>query len=71
MQLKEKKIAHANSTMVKANLPFNFEKQIGKPMIFDLKMVSEFEIEDWIIDNLPIGNDAYYIDHKIGQIYLL
>ena len=67
MRLKEKAIARANSGMVQANLPFNFEEQLGKPLLFNSKMVSESEIMDWIMDNLPIGNDTYYIDHETGS----
>ena len=47
-QLKEKSIARANSAMVLANIPFDHEKLLGVPLLFNLKMVSEFEIEDWI-----------------------
>ena len=67
MRPKEKVIARANSAMVQANLPFNFEEQLGKPLLFNLKMVSESEIIDWIMDNLPIDNDTYYIDHETGS----
>ena len=64
MRLKEKAIARANSTMVQANLPFNFEEQLGKSLPFNFKMVSGSEIMDWIMDNLPIDNDTYYFDHE-------
>ena len=53
--------------MALANLPFDPEKFLGVPLLFNLKMVSEFEIEDWISDNFPIGNDELYIKHNPGS----
>ena len=29
-------------------------------------MNSKMEIEDWLVDNLAINNDEYYIEHKQG-----
>ena len=53
--------------MALANLPFDPETFSGVPLLFNLKMVSEFEIEDWISDNFPIGNDELYIKHDPGS----
>ena len=53
--------------MALANLHFDPETFSGVPLLFNLKMVSEFEIEDWISDNFPIGNDELYIKHDPGS----
>ena len=66
-QLKEKAITRANSTLMQSNLSFDFETFMDKPLLFNLRMNSEFEIEDWIADNLPLGNDEFYIEHKRGS----
>ena len=29
-------------------------------------MTSEMEIEDWLVENLAVNNDEYYIKHKQG-----
>ena len=53
--------------MVLANIPFDPENFLGVSLLFNLKMVSEFKIEDWISDNFPIGNDELYIEHDPGS----
>ena len=65
-QLKEKAIARANSTIVQAGLKYNIENLIDVPLLFNLKMTDEFEVEDWLADNLAINNDKYYIKHRRG-----
>ena len=45
-RLKEKSTARANCAMTLANIPFDPEKFLGVPLLFNLKMVSEFETED-------------------------
>ena len=45
-RLKEKSTTRANPAMALANMPFDPEKFLGVPLLFNLKMVSEFEIED-------------------------
>ena len=65
-QLKEKAIACANSKMVQAGLKYDIENLIDVSLLFNLKMMDEFEIEDWLEDNLAINNDDYYIEHKRG-----
>ena len=66
-RLKEKSVSHANSAMALANIPFDPENFLGVPLLFNLKRVSKFEIEDWISDNFPIGNDELYIEHDPGS----
>ena len=65
-QLKEKAIACANSAAVQSNLSFDLEKLVDVPLLFNLRMTTEMEIEDWLVDNLDINNDEYYIKHKQG-----
>ena len=65
-QLKEKAIARANSTIVQAGLKYNIENLIDVPLLFNLKMTDEFEVEDWLADNLAINNGKYYIKQRRG-----
>ena len=65
-QLKEKVIAGANSAAVQPNLSFDLEKLVDVPLLFNLRMTTEMEIEDWLVDNVAINNDKYYIEHKQG-----
>ena len=65
-QLKEKAIVHANSKILQAGLKYDIENLIDVPLLFNLKMTDEFEIENWLQDNLAINNDGYYIEHKRG-----
>ena len=53
--------------MVLANIPFDFEKFLGVPLLFNLTMVSESEIEEYLQNNLPINNANYYWDHDPGS----
>ena len=53
--------------MVLANIPFDFAKFLGVPLLFNLKMVSESEIEEYLQNNLPINNADYYWDHGPGS----
>ena len=65
-QLKEKEIACGNSAAVQANFAINAEDFLDVPLLFNLKMTNEMEIEDWLVDNLAVNNDEYYIEHKQG-----
>ena len=65
-QLKEKLVARANSAAVQSNLGIDLENLVDVPLLFNLRMTSEMEIEDWLVDNLAINNDEYYIEHKQG-----
>ena len=65
-QLKEKEIACGNSAAVQANFAINAEDFLNVPLLFNLKMTNEMEIEDWLVDNLIVNNDEYYIEHKQG-----
>ena len=65
-QLKEKEIARGNSAAVQANFTINPEEFLEVPLLFNLKMTDEMEIEDWLVDNLAVKNDEYYIEHKQG-----
>ena len=51
---------------VKANLGINPEDFLDVPLLFNLKMTDEMEIENWLVDNLAVNNDEYYIEHKQG-----
>ena len=64
-QLKEKAVARANSAAVQINLGIDLENLVDVPLLFNLR-TSEMEIEDWLVDNLAINNDEYYIEHKQG-----
>ena len=35
--------------------------------MFNLKMTSEDEIFDWLVTNMAVDNDTYYIEHKDGS----
>ena len=63
-QLKEKAVARANSAAVQSTLGIHLENLVDVPLLFNLRMTSEMEIEDWLVDNLAINNDEYYIEHK-------
>ena len=65
-QLKEKAIAHANSAAVQSKLSFDLENLVDVPLLFNLRMTTEMEIEDWLVDNLATNNDECYIEHKQG-----
>ena len=65
-QLKEKEIARGNSAAVQANFTINPEDFLDMTLLFNLRMTDEMEIEDWLVDNLAVNNDEYYIEHKQG-----
>ena len=65
-QLIEKEIARGNSAAVQANFTINPEDFLDVPLLFNLEMTEEMEIEDWLVDNLAVNNDEYYIEHKQG-----
>ena len=65
-QLKEKEIARGNSAAVQANCTINPEDFLDVPLLFNLRMTDEIEIEDWLVDNLAVNNDEYYIEHEQG-----
>ena len=44
-QLKEKEIARGNSAAVQANFTINLEDFLDVPLLFNLKMTDEMEIE--------------------------
>ena len=58
--------ARANSAAAQSNLSFDIEKLVDVPLLFNLRMTTEMEIQDWSVDNLAINNDEYYIEHKQG-----
>ena len=45
-QLKEEEIARGNSAVVQANFTINLEDFLDVPLLFNLKMTDEMEIED-------------------------
>ena len=65
-QLKEKEIARGNSAEVQGNFTINPEDFLDVPLLFNLKMTDEMEIEDCLVDNLAVNNDEYYTEHKQG-----
>ena len=65
-QLKEKEVARGYSAAVQANFTINPEEFLDAPLLFKLRMTDEMEIEDWLVDNLAVNNDKYYIEHKQG-----
>ena len=66
-QIKEKAVARANSATVQSNLGVDLETFEDVPLLFNLKMTSELEIDDWLVNNLALSNDEYYIEHKQGS----
>ena len=62
-QLKEKEIARGNSAVVQANFTINPEDFLGVPLLFNLRMTDEMEIENWLVGKLAV---KYYIEHKQG-----
>ena len=65
-QLKEKEIARGNSAAGQTNFTINPEDFLDVSLLFNLRMTEEMEIEDWLVDNLAVNNDKYYIEHKQG-----
>ena len=65
-QLKEKAVARSNSAMVQSNLGIDLGNLVDVPLLFNLRLTSKMEIEDWLMDDLAINNDEYYIEHKQG-----
>ena len=51
---------------VQSNLGIDLENLVDVPLLFNLRMTSEMEIEDWLVDNLAINNGEYYTEHKQG-----
>ena len=52
--------------MVLVNIPYDFENWVDKPLLFNLRMTDQMQVEDNLQNNLPISNDDYYINHKQG-----
>ena len=65
-QLKEKEIASGNTAVVQANFTIKPEDFLHVPLLFNLRITDEMEIEDWLVDNLAANNDEYYTEHKQG-----
>ena len=65
-QLKEKEIARGNSAAVQPNFTIIPEDLLDVPLLLNLRMTGEMEIEDWLVDNLAKNNDEYYTEHKQG-----
>ena len=66
-QLKEKAVARANSAAVQSNLGVDLETLEKVSLLFNLRMSIELEIEDWLVNNLALNNNEYYIEHKQGS----
>ena len=64
--MKEKAVARANSAAVQSNFGVDLDTLEDVPVLFNLEMTSELEIEDWLVNNLALNNDEYYIEHKRG-----
>ena len=65
-QIKQKAVAHTNSAAVQSSLGVDLETLEDLPLLFNLRMTSEMEIEDCLVENLALSNDEYYIEHKQG-----
>ena len=54
-----------DSEMMLTNLTFNPEDFLNLPLLFNLNMMRESEIEDWLLRNIQTNNEEeYYIEHK-------
>ena len=54
--------------MVLTNFTINPEDFLNLPLIFNLNMTRESEIEDWLLINIQANNkEEYYIEHKKGS----
>ena len=61
-----------NSEMVLTNLTINPEDFLNLPLLFNLKMPRESEIEDWLERNIQTNNKGeYYVEHKKGSNILI
>ena len=57
-----------NSEMVLTNLTINPEDFLNLPLLFNLDMTRESEIEDRLLRNIQTNNEEeYYIEHKKGS----
>ena len=65
-KIRETRIARDNSAAVNALFSIDFEGYLGKPLVFDLKSTREEEIFDWLLSNISLDNDMYYIEHEDG-----
>ena len=65
-QIKEKAVACTNSAAVQSNLVIDLENLMDVPLLFNLRMTSEMEIEDWLVENLALNKDECHIEHKQG-----
>ena len=53
--------------MMLTNLNINPEDFLTLPLLFNLNMTKECEIEDWLLRNVQANNEEeYYIEHKKG-----
>ena len=66
-KIREKNLARGNSAAVKVDFAIDPEDYLDKPLVFDLKMTTEDEIFDWLVTNMAVDNDIYYIEHKDGS----
>ena len=54
--------------MVLTNLTTKPEDFLNLPLLFNLNMTRESEIEDWLLRNIQTNNkEEYYIEHKKGS----
>ena len=63
-KIKERRLARGNSAAVKADFAIDPEDYIDKLLVFDLKTTSEDEVFDWLVTNMTVDNDIYYIEHE-------
>ena len=57
-----------NSETVQTNLAINPEDFLTLPLLVNLNMARESEIEDGLLRNIQINNEEeYYIEHKKGS----
>ena len=65
-KIKDRRLAHGNSVAVKTDFAIDPEDYIEKPLVFDLKTTNEDEVFDWLLTNMAVDNDIYYIEHEEG-----
>ena len=58
----EKRLTRGNSTAVNALFSIDPKEYLNKPLVFDLKSTGDEEIFDWLLSNISLDNDTYYIE---------
>ena len=64
--MKEKRIARRNTAALEAGVRFDPEEYHDELLPFDFKKTNEEKIFDRLLENIPEGNDTYFIKHREG-----